>query len=309
MITKDSHMELQPSNLNPSDWKELSKAVNALGDSEFEFTEKDFNFIREFIYQTAGIQLADSKQRMVYGRVVKRVRSLKLNSISNYLQFMQTSPDEREMLINALTTNKTHFFRESHHFDFVKKELLPNWKGKETIRIWSSASSTGEEPYSLACLLHLYDIYAKTKGIPHNLTKYKLLATDLDTNVLKKAKQAVYDESSANNIPSLYLKHCFVKGKGANAGKIRMRPEIASMVTFNQLNLLEQWPMKNKFDLIFCRNVMIYFDKPTQEKLLTRFHQQLAPNGYLIIGHSEGVGSLEHLYEPLGMTIYKKIGS
>lgn len=274
--------------------------------TEFSFTDQDFDYIRQFLYQETGISLSPIKRQMVYGRVVKRLRYCGCQSVAAYLRKMRQSEDEKEKLINALTTNKTHFFREQHHFDFIKQHLLAKWAQQPKTRIWSAGCSTGEEPYSLACLIHLFSVYLRSKGSSASFQDARILATDLDTNVLERAKRGVYCESALDSIPESYLKSCFRKGRGENLGHIQVKPEVAQQVVFNQLNLQRPWPIQAELDLIMCRNVMIYFDKQTQKSLIQRFYDQLKPGGYLIIGHSEGLGELSHLFEHKGMTIFRK---
>ncbi|MBW3695247.1 protein-glutamate O-methyltransferase CheR [Vibrio sp. T187] len=279
-----------------------STAMEIDGAREFELTRKDFKFIQWFIHKNVGIHLTDQKYAMVYGRLSRKLREKGLVRFVDYRELIEHSEQDKMEFINALTTNKTAFFREQHHFDYLEEKLLPKWKaeGRKEIRIWSAGCSTGEEPYSyLASLSH--------KGAFDNFERVSLLATDLDTNVLAHAKEAIYDEESLPSIPNRYLKKNFVKGKGEFQGKFKCANRLREHVTFNQLNLLGDWPMKKKFDLISCRNVMIYFDKETQKKLIDRFHHQLVDDGTLFIGHSEGVGSDCQIFRHLGNTIYHRL--
>ena len=270
-------------------------------EQEFEFSRQDFKFVQWFIHKSVGIHLTDQKYAMVYGRISRKLRERSLERFSDYRSLIESSTQERNAFINALTTNKTSFFREKHHFDYLESVLVPQWQqqGKQEIRIWSAGCSTGEEAYSyLASLNHA--------GAFDSFERVSLLATDLDTNVLAQARNGVYDRDAVRVIANHYLKHSFVKGKGDNRGKIKPARWLADHVTFNQLNLLGDWPMKRSFDLISCRNVMIYFDKPTQQQLLQRFYHQLDQTGTLFIGHSESVGSDSSLFRHLGNTIYSK---
>lgn len=272
-----------------------------MSEQEFEFSRQDFKFVQWFIHKSVGIHLTDQKFAMVYGRVSRKLRERRLERFTDYRALIENSKDEQSAFINALTTNKTAFFREKHHFDYLESILIPRWKQlrKREIRIWSAGCSTGEEAYSyLASLNHA--------GAFDCFERVSLLATDLDTNVLAHARRGIYDKEALRAIPSHYLKHSFVKGKGDNQGKIKPTRWLTDHVTFNQLNLLGDWPMRRSFDLISCRNVMIYFDKPTQRVLLERFYEQLDPDGTLFIGHSESVGNDSALFRHLGNTVYSK---
>ncbi|MGF1709451.1 protein-glutamate O-methyltransferase CheR [Vibrio kagoshimensis] len=273
-----------------------------LGKQEFELTEKDFKFVQWFIHKNAGIHLTDQKYAMVYGRVSRKMREKKVGRFADYRKMIEHSKSEQIAFVNALTTNKTSFFREQHHFDYLEKTLVPKWvnQRKQEVRIWSAGCSTGEEPYSYMAALNHANAF-------EHFSKVALLATDLDTNVLAHAKAGVYDEEAIDSIPKSYLKGNFVKGKGEFLGKIKCAIKLQQQVVFKQLNLLESWPMTKKFDLISCRNVMIYFDKETQKLLIDRFCQQLNEGGSLFIGHSESVGADCQQFEHLGNTIYLKL--
>ncbi len=268
---------------------------------EFEFTEKDFKYVQWFLHKTVGIFLSDQKRTMVYGRISRQLRILKLRSFTEYQKLIESDKNIRVNFINSLTTNKTHFFREYHHFEFFEKVMLDEWQhlGKKRIRIWSAGCSTGEEPYSFVASLC-------KAGALNWCEDLEILASDLDTNVLKSAAQGEYTIDALNSIPKEYLKPCFLKGIGNNEGKIKFANVFKNLVKFKQINLLDNWPINEKFDLISCRNVMIYFDKPTQENLIRRFHQQLNPQGVLFIGHSETIGGCADLFHNLGNTIYAK---
>ncbi|WP_394246603.1 CheR family methyltransferase [Vibrio profundi] len=268
---------------------------------EFEITRKDFKFIQWFIHKNVGIHLTDQKYAMVYGRLSRKLREKGLGRFVEYRELIEQSEQDKVEFINALTTNKTSFFREQHHFDYLESTLIPQWKAQRRtdIRIWSAGCSTGEEPYSYLASL-------SKQGAFDDFERVSVLATDLDTNVLAHAKAGIYDEESLPSIPKPYLRNNFVKGKGSFAGKFKCSRALQEHVTFNQLNLLGEWPMRKPFDLISCRNVMIYFDKETQQNLLSRFHHQLVEGGTLFIGHSESVGSDCQIFRHLGNTIYLK---
>lgn len=268
---------------------------------EFELTAKDFKFIQWFMHKHAGIYFSDRKRTMVYGRISRQLRRLGLKRFSEYRAIIEQDKEEQSRFINCLTTNKTQFFREYHHFEFLEKVLMAEWQqqGNRRVHIWSAGCSTGEEPYSFISSLHsahALDIFESVR----------ITATDLDTKVLEHAKRGIYSEEALEAIPAKYLKPCFVKGVGHQAGKIKIRSGLQSWIQFHQLNLLERWPFDVQFDLISCRNVMIYFDKKTQAELITRFHQQLKPNGVLFIGHSESMPTHLDLFHHLGHTIYVK---
>ncbi|MGF1741997.1 protein-glutamate O-methyltransferase CheR [Vibrio profundum] len=268
---------------------------------EFELTAKDFKFIQWFMHKSVGIYLNDRKRAMVYGRVSRQLRRLGFTRFSQYRELIEGDKSEQIHFINSLTTNKTDFFREYHHFEFIEKVLMAEWKDENLnrLRIWSAGCSTGQEPYSF--IAKLYSL-----GVLEWCEDVKLLASDLDTKVLEHAKKGVYSEEAIQTIPEQYLKNCFVRGKQDQAGAIKIKSALQKFIKFAQINLLDAWPMSTQFDLISCRNVMIYFDKPTQEKLLKRFHQQLKPNGVLFLGHSESVGACADIFHHLGHTIYVK---
>jgi chemotaxis protein methyltransferase CheR len=268
-------------------------------DAEFEFSDRDFQHIRQVISGIAGISLADSKRDLVYSRLSRRLR------FNDYCQLLESGENEAELseFINALTTNLTSFFREVHHFDFLAKELLPALMrernfGSRRLRIWSAGCSTGEEPYSIAMVVR--------ETLPTVGWDIKILATDLDSNVLATAQQGVYDLNRVKGLPEQRIRRWFQKGSGAQAGKVRVTPALRELITFRQLNLMEPWPMRGAFDLMFCRNVLIYFNKQTQRVLFDRFADQLIEDGHLFVGHSESLFKVTDRFAPLGKTIYKR---
>ena len=265
---------------------------------EYTFTQSDFERIKKLIYKHAGISLSASKQNMVYSRLARRVRANGFNTFHEYLNFLEHgNSEEWEAFTNALTTNLTAFFREQHHFPILEKHVEQR-KNQKKIQLWCSASSTGEEPYSMAmAMVQAFKTFAPPVHI---------LATDLDTNVLAKAQLGVYSLDKLEKIPKERLKQFFLKGKGHHAGSARVRPELRNMITFRQLNLLdESWPIRGPFDAIFCRNVMIYFDKPTQYKILKKFVPLLAPDGLLFAGHSESFQHAVDLFRLREKTVYE----
>ncbi len=265
---------------------------------EYAFTQADFERIRKLIYSYAGISLSKGKENMVYSRLARRLRANGMTSFHEYLNFLEHgNPEEWEAFTNALTTNLTAFFREQHHFPILKKHIEKR-KNHNKIQLWCSASSTGEEPYSMA--MSMVQAF-KTFSPPVHI-----LATDLDTNVLAKAQLGIYSLDKLEKIPKEKLKQFFLKGKGGHAGTARVRPELRNMITFRQLNLLdENWPIRGPFDAIFCRNVMIYFDKPTQYKILKKFVPLLAPDGLLFAGHSESFQHAVDLFKLREKTVYE----
>ncbi|MEK7792332.1 MAG: CheR family methyltransferase [Pseudomonadota bacterium] len=265
---------------------------------EYDFTSADFERVKKLIYKHAGISLSSSKQNMVYSRLARRVRANGLNSFSEYLNYLERgNPEEWEAFTNALTTNLTAFFREQHHFPILEKHV-ENRKNQKKIQLWCSASSTGEEPYSMAM--------AMVQAFKTFTPPVHILATDLDTNVLATAQLGVYSLDRLEKLPKEKLKQFFMKGKGRHAGYARVRPELRNLITFRQLNLLDDgWPIRGPFDAIFCRNVMIYFDKPTQYSILKKFVPLLASDGLLFAGHSESFQHAVDLFKLREKTVYE----
>lgn len=264
---------------------------------EFEYRREDFESIRRTLYQCAGISMADSKQQLVYSRIARRLRALGLQSFSDYLAYLEQHDEEMEQFINALTTNLTAFFREPHHFDTLAKYLRQHTVPGRRFRLWCAAASTGEEPYSMAM--------AAIEALGDN-PPVDILATDIDSRVLAQAMAATYSQERAKDIGSQRLKRFFLKGRGRHAGLVKVRREVRQLVEFCQLNLLATgWPVSPPYDLIFCRNVMIYFDKPTQARLLERMVPLLAPGGLYIAGHSESFSHVSKRIRLVGKTTYQ----
>lgn len=264
---------------------------------EFEFTQQDFERVRTMIRTRAGIALAISKQEMVYSRLARRLRATGIRSFRSYLDRLDARGDdpEWEAFTNALTTNLTSFFREAHHFpvlaDHVHSAVQP-------VLIWCCASSTGEEPYSIA--MTLCEAFGTLAPPAH------IIASDVDTNVLATAADGIYPMERLEKLSAERARRFFLRGKGSQAGLARVRPELRQMVTFKQINLLSHdWPVKGPFDVIFCRNVMIYFDKPTQGKILTRFVPLMKPNALLMAGHSENFMYVSNAFRLRGKTVYQ----
>lgn len=274
---------------------------------EFDYTDQDFKHIRQLVGEKTGIVLSDSKKELVYSRISRRLRDLGLVKFSDYRKMLSEGhAEELEQFTNAITTNLTSFFREKHHFEYLKNEFLPQLRsqkgGSRTLKVWSAGCSTGEEVYSICMTLReaLSDI---------GQWNINILATDLDSDVLASAQAGVYDIERVESIDNTLLHKWFMKGKGSNEGKVRVSQELQNMVTFRQLNLMEKWPMKDRFDIIFCRNVLIYFDKETQGRLVNRYCDLLEDHGRLLVGHSENLLKVTDKYSLLGKTIYKKNGA
>ena len=266
---------------------------------EFEFTARDFERVRGLIYKRAGIALAESKQEMVYSRLARRLRATGITSFGRYLDDLEQgkSDTEWEAFTNALTTNLTSFFREAHHFPLLA-EHVAKLRGQGQIEVWCAASSTGEEPYSIA--ITLCEVFGTLTPPAH------IIATDIDTNVLNTASNGTYPLDRVEKMPIERAKKFFLRGRGANDGMVRVRPELRKMITFKQLNLLsDSWPVTGPFDAIFCRNVMIYFDKPTQGKILSRFAPLMKPEALLFAGHSENFLYVTDAFKLRGKTVYE----
>ena len=266
----------------------------------------EFDFLRHVVNENAGIVLGPNKRQLVQGRVSRRMRELGLQTYEAYCDHVRESgPEELVGLINALTTNVTSFFRENHHFEALASYMLPEAIKRNAdsrrIRIWSAGCSTGEEAYCIAL--------ETSQAMPRaQHWDVKILATDIDSDVIATAHEGVYPLERVSSVPAPQLRRCFRRGSGAEAGNVRVRSEIARFVTFRPLNLLHDWPMRGSFDVIFCRNVMIYFDQSTRERLIQRFAQILAPGGYLCIGHSESIHSGTAPFKLVGKTIYRRDG-
>ena len=271
--------------------------------NEFLMTDKDYRYISKRVYDSCGIVLSEQKKDMVYARISRRVRMFGLSSFSQYIQYLEENEQtEFVEFINSITTNLTSFFRERHHFEFLLDKAVSEIKARDAIdkrvRIWSAGCSLGMEPYSIAMTMH--------KVFPPSWD-FKVLATDLDTNVLATAREGVYETNQIDGISNEQLKQFFFKDPSSN--RFKVKPLLTSSIHFKQLNLLKPWPMSGPFDVIFCRNVIIYFDNPTKLKLFERYASMLAPGGYLILGHSETMGRDVKNFKPLGQNIYQKVGA
>jgi chemotaxis protein methyltransferase CheR len=267
---------------------------------EYEFTEGDFETVRTLIYKHAGISLSANKQDMVYSRLARLLRERGLKRFGDYLKLLQNADGtEWEAFTNALTTNLTSFYREAHHFPILAEHLQRRWAAThEPLRIWCCAASTGEEPYTIAM--------TASEALDGNPPPVQIVATDVDTAVLAKAAAGVYGAERVATISSERMKRFFLRGNGANDGHVKVTPALRKLVTFQPLNLLDaQWPIKGPFDAILCRNVMIYFDKDTQRRILEKFAPLLKPDGLLFAGHSESFFNAADLFKLRGKTVYE----
>jgi chemotaxis protein methyltransferase CheR len=268
---------------------------------EFCFERADFERVRELIYQRAGISLQPGKQAMVYSRLSRRLRETGHRSFAHYLQQLERGAfgeGEWQEFVNCLTTNLTSFFREEHHFPLLA-QALTHRRGRP-VRIWCNAASTGEEPYSLAMTA------AETLGAQADV---KILASDIDTRVLATASRGIYDAASRGLAPERLKAH-FLRGTGANAGTIRVKPELQRMIEFRSFNLMSAtWSLGEAFDIVFCRNVMIYFDASTQKRVLAGMHRAMKPGGLLFVGHSENFTDVRELFRLRGKTVYERVGA
>lgn len=277
-----------------------SASLNIAGDQEYLMTQKDFDDMAELALTHTGIVLGPHKITMVYSRIARRLRALSLPNFSAYLAYLNQNFDcEIHEFINHITTNLTSFFRESHHFDYCRQELFPELakQRQKRIRIWSSGCSTGQEAYSIAMTI-------RQSGFPIN-SDIKILATDLDSNVVNQGQSGIYPIDSIDSLSPSVIEKYFQRSRDRNS--VRVRDSVRQLVHFKRLNLLESWPLKGPFDAIFCRNVVIYFNKETQKTLFERYANLLPMGGHLFIGHSESLNGLTDRFESIGNTIYRRI--
>ena len=283
----------------------------ALRNAEQHLSDRDFNRFRKLIFDLAGITLSEHKRALVYSRLAKRLRANGLDNYSDYYELVsKAAPDSQEIVdfINAITTNKTSFFRESHHFDYLRDEVFPEYLQqsknglRRTLRIWSAGCSAGQEPYTLAMTIR--EFFGMNSNIDTNI-----LATDIDTNVLQRARQGVYNSEQIEDVPDYLLRKYFLKGKGEKKGLAKVSADLQSLIHFERLNLFDEtWPMKDQLDIIFCRNVIIYFNRDTQRKLITRMTGKLKPGGYLMLGHSESLHGYDSGLEHVRKNVYRYKG-
>jgi chemotaxis protein methyltransferase CheR len=271
--------------------------------------DSDYEFIRQLVYRRSRINLGPDKRELVVARLNKRLRATQIPSISDYCRYLQDEPDEEELghLIDVISTNHTYFFREAQHFDFLRSHILADLVGRHNaerwpcLNVWSAACSSGEEPYSIG--ITVAEFFQKNRVT----WPCRIEATDISHRVLQKARSGVYREDAIAKVPREIFSTHFQKGYGPQAGNFRIKPQLAGMVTFRQLNLLEnEPPVGDPFHVIFCRNVMIYFDHPTQEELVQRLARRLVPGGYLLVGHSESLTAIRHGLEVVRPAIYRR---
>lgn len=271
---------------------------------KISLSDMEFDKLRDLVFKVSGISLAATKKELVISRFTKRVKALKLQSFSDYYDLLVSSSgfSEVQNFINSITTNKTDFFREAHHFDFIVSTFVPQVvaSGKRVVRVWSAACSTGEEPYTIAMVM------AKHLVEPYNIP-VKILATDIDTSVLNTAARGVYESGVLNTVPEEYMKRYFLRGKGDSLGLFKIKDEIKQMVTFKQLNFIApEYPITSTFDMIFCRNVIIYFNPETKKMVVNRLFRYLNDGGYIMMGHSETLFNMIDGLVYLKNTIYQK---
>lgn len=283
----------------------VSNSKQIVIEREFEFTRDDFNFLRKIVNERTGIVVADEKIDMFYSRLARRIRHLGLEDFKQYCERIKHEKDGAEVgqLINAITTNLTSFYREGYHFEYLFNILIPEMKStrpdKRKLRIWSAGCSSGEEPYSIAATLNHLDLVAEGWDV-------EILATDIDSNVLAHGAKGIYSMEQLKTVPEQYLQSGFLRGKGSSFGKVRVKPAVRDLVEFAQLNLNSPWSLPETVDIVFCRNVIIYFDKESKKKLVNRIADNLNPGGYLFIGHSESLFRVTDRFELVGKTIYRK---
>ena len=268
------------------------------GTREFPFNAEHFRVISARVYEFSGIRLPEAKREMVYARLARRLRALRLSSFDDYLKFLELEPAEWEHCTNALTTNVTSFFREAHHFEVLAAHVRSTAGDVEPFRVWSAGCSSGEEPYTIAMTL--------AEAMPDG--NFEVVATDIDTQVLAHAQHAIYPLGAVGSLAPERQKRFFLRGTGRNDGRVRVRGELASKVSFGRLNLMDRdWPLEGRFDAIFCRNVMIYFDKPTQRRLIERFWERLKPAGLFFAGHAESLLDNGRHFRLRGQTVYARV--
>jgi chemotaxis protein methyltransferase CheR len=265
-----------------------------------ELNDKQFKKVSKLVFRISGIKLKEGKEALVRARLMKRVRALRMASLDAYLRYIESDEGGRELgdMIDAMTTNKTGFFREMEHFKFLREKILPEINGSK-MRFWSAACSSGEEPFSLAITLreNILDIDSKDCLI---------LGTDISSSMLEKADRAVYSQASVRDLQATVVRKYFNKlDNGANP-TFRVKDHVRSLVRLAWLNLMDSWPMTGPFNVIFCRNTMIYFDRATQQKLIKRFWDLLNPGGYLFVGHSEGLLGISHKFTYVQPATYRK---
>lgn len=278
----------------------VRSAVETSSTRNISLSDEEFERLRELVRQHTAIELPDIKRALVHSRFLKRLKVLGLSSFDQYCDIIdsEASPEVEEF-VNAITTNLTRFFREQHHFDYLA-ELLSEYRHNRKLRIWSAGCATGEEPYSIAMALHdsIDDIAA---------WDIRILATDIDTDALRIASEGVYAQNKVDDLDERTLKRWFQRGRGLFAGRVRVEPVLRDLISFKELNLFGSWPMSKPFDIIFCRNVVIYFGLDAKKALFQRFAEAQGPGDYLFAGHSENIGNLCDCYKAVGNTVYRRV--
>jgi len=286
----------------------LKDSIDSGGMTISKISDKDFVRLSEFIHDSCGIKITPPKRVMLESRLAKRLKDLGMNSFREYCEYLFSAKgmqDELVNMINMITTNKTDFFREPAHFNYLAEKAVPELIDlyeagtRRMLKIWSAGCSTGEEPYTLAMVLN--ELTESYRGF-----RYMILATDISTRVLETAQQAIYEEEKIMPVPERLKKKYFLSGKNSRSGLVRIVPELRSTVKFRRLNFLEDFGMREQMDIIFCRNVIIYFDRLTQENLLKRFCNHLVPGGYVFMGHSETLQGMDLPLVPVAPTAYRK---
>lgn len=277
------------------------------GGGGLEISDAQYRKLASLIYGLCGINLGDSKKELLKARLAKRLRATGYGSIKEYIHALESDPGGQELVdfLDVITTNKTDFFREAQHFDFLAGKILPQLDGlcgqSDPLRIWCAASSTGEEPYTIAMVLRDNQAHMGRRPVT-------LLASDISTQVLQTGRNGIYNMDRVAGIPHQTLTRHFQRGQRRWQGHVRVRPELRNMVDFKRINLMEPFNFDRPFHIIFCRNVMIYFDKPTQQKLVQKFHQCLASGGYLLVGHSESLTGIDHPLKFVRPAVYRREG-
>ena len=267
---------------------------------------RDFSRLSRFIYDTCGIKMPDVKKTMLEARLQKRLRGLGMRGFGDYCDYLFSPAgmdQELVQMLDMVTTNKTDFFREPDHFDYLTQKVLPDWCSRHPgarLAIWSAGCSSGEEPYTLAMVLSEF-------ALANPGFDFQILATDISTRVLEKAKNAIYPEVLVEPVPLALKKKYLLRSKDRSSGTVRIVPQLREKVRFRRLNFMdEDFGMREQLDIIFCRNVIIYFDRPTQERLLRRFHQQMKPGAFIFMGHSETLSGLDVPLTSVFPTVYRK---
>ncbi len=265
-----------------------------------ELTEKQFRKVSQLVHDLCGIHLKEGKEALVRARLMKRLRAMGMESFDAYIKYIESDRGGAElgMMVDVITTNKTSFFREPAHFDFLRDQILPDIH-RHRMRFWTAACSSGEEPFSLSILLreNIRDIDRKD---------VKILATDISSRMIDRAKSGLYSQDVVQEIPPPYLQKYFWRVNSPGPKVYEVQKNIRAMVRFARLNLMDPWPMKGPFDVIFCRNVMIYFNRATQQRLINRLWEYIGPGGYLFVGHSEGLSAITHKFHYVRPAIYRK---